>query len=129
MRSRYSFTSLFLLRWFVGSLGLWIASGLLGGKIDYQNSLKVIIFSGLMLAIVNTLIKPLLVFLTFPFILISLGLFMIVVNGLLIALVSNLYGPLHIDGFGSAMLAGMIIGLVNYLVVTILEQSNQKGNS
>ena len=78
-----------------------------------------------MLAIVNTLIKPVLVFLTFPFILLSLGLFMIVVNGLLLALVSNLYGPLHIDGFGSAMLAGMIIGLVNYLVVTILESKKE----
>ncbi|MEK9196245.1 MAG: phage holin family protein [Patescibacteria group bacterium] len=128
MSGRYSFTSLFFLRWFVGSLGLWIASGLLGGKIDYQNSIKVIVFSGLMLAIVNTLIKPILVFLTFPFILISLGLFMIVVNGLLIAFVSNIYGPLHIDGFGSAMLAGMIIGLVNYLVVTILEQPKQEEN-
>ncbi|MEK7626148.1 MAG: phage holin family protein [Patescibacteria group bacterium] len=125
MSRRHGFFSLFALRWFVGSLGIWIASGILGGKIDYQNSLKVIIFSGLMLAIVNTLIKPVLVFLTFPFILLSLGLFMIVVNGLLLALVSNLYGPLHIDGFGSAMLAGMIIGLVNYLVVTILESKKE----
>ncbi|OGL30836.1 hypothetical protein A3F37_00100 [Candidatus Saccharibacteria bacterium RIFCSPHIGHO2_12_FULL_41_12] len=126
MRRRHSLLSLFLLRWFVGSLGIWIAAGLLGGSIDYQNSPKVIIFSGLILAIVNTLIKPILVFLAFPFILLSLGLFMIVVNGLILAVVSNLYGPLHIDGFGSAMLAGMIIGLVNYLVVTIIEQPRGK---
>lgn len=118
---RYGFWSFFLLRWFVGSLGIWIAAGILGDKIDYQNSMQVIIFSGLILAVVNTIIKPVLVFLTFPFILLSLGLFMIVINGFILVMVSNLYGPLHVESFGYAMLAGMIIGLVNYLVVTILE--------
>ena len=46
---------------------------------------------------------------------------MIVVNGLMVLLASKLYGPLHVTNFGAAMLAGMIIGLVNYLVLTILE--------
>lgn len=123
---RYGFWSFFLLRWFVGSLGIWISAGILGDKIDYQDSLKVVVFSGLILAIINTLIKPILVFLTFPFILLSLGLFMIVINGFILVIVSGVYGPLHIESFGYAMLAGMIIGLVNYLVVTILE--NPGGN-
>lgn len=123
---RYGFWSFFLLRWFVGSLGIWIAAGILGDKIDYQDSFQVVVFSGLILAIVNTLIKPVLVFLTFPFILLSLGLFMIVINGLVLVIASSLYGPLHVESFGYAMLAGMIIGLVNYLVVTILENPGGK---
>ena len=111
----------FLFRWFVSSLGLWIAAGLLGDSIDYDDRIRVIIISGLILAAVNTIVKPILVFITLPIILFSLGLFMIVINGLLVLVASKLYDPLHIESLWAAMLAGMIIGLVNYLVLTILE--------
>jgi uncharacterized membrane protein YvlD (DUF360 family) len=46
---------------------------------------------------------------------------MIVINGLMVLLASRLYDELHVTNFFAAMLAGMIIGLVNYLVVTIVE--------
>lgn len=118
---KMSFLSRFLFRWFVSSLGLWIAAGLLGDSIDYKGRLGVIVISGLILATVNTIVKPIVVIFTLPAILFSLGLFMIVINGLMVVLASKLYEPLHITSFWSAMLAGMIIGLVNYLVLTILE--------
>lgn len=118
---KLSFVDMFFFRWFVTTLGLWIAAGLLGDSINYQSKLSVIIISGLILTIANTLIKPIVVFATLPAILFSLGLFMIVVNGLMVMLASKLYEPLHVTNFWAAMLAGMIIGLVNYLVVTILE--------
>lgn len=102
-------------------MGLWITAGLLGGSIDYQNQAGVIVVAGLVLALVNTLIKPIVVIVTLPAILFSLGLFMIVINGLMVLLVSALYNPLHVDNIWAAMLAGMVIGLVNYLVLTILE--------
>ncbi len=111
----------FLIRWFVCSLGLWIAAGLLGDRITYDSRLAVIIIAGLILAIVNTIIKPIIVILSLPAILFSLGLFMIVINGLMVLLVSKIYTSLHVTNFGAAMLVGMVIGLVNYLVTTILE--------
>jgi putative membrane protein len=120
---KFSWKLSFLVRWFVCSLGLWIAAGLLGGSIDYQNKIRVIVISGLILAAVNTLVKPVVVLVTLPAILLSLGLFMIVINGLMVLVASKLYGPLMVTNFGAAMLAGMVIGLVNYLVVTILEDS------
>ncbi len=113
----------FLVRWFVCSLGLWIASGLLGDRITYGSQLGVIIVAGFILAIVNVIIKPVVVILSLPAILFSLGLFMIVINGLMVLIVSKLYTSLHVTNFGAAMLAGMVIGLVNYLVSTILEES------
>jgi len=113
--------SRFLVRWFVCSLGLWIASGLLGQRITYNSHVGVIIVAGFILALVNAFIKPIVVILSLPAILFSLGLFMIVINGLMVTLVSKLYGSLHVTNFGAAMLAGMVIGLVNYLVTTILE--------
>ncbi len=113
----------FLVRWFVCSLGLWIASGLLGDRITYGSQLGVIIVAGFILAVVNAIIKPIVVILSLPAILFSLGLFMIVINGLMVLIVSKLYTSLHVTNFGAAMLAGMVIGLVNYLVSTILEES------
>jgi putative membrane protein len=112
----------FLLRWFVSALGLWVAAGLLGERITYDNRLRVIVVAGLILAIVNTVIKPIVVILSLPAILFSLGLFMIIINGLMVVLVSRLYPDLYVASFGTAVLAGMVIGLVNYLVTTILEE-------
>ncbi|MEO5628050.1 MAG: phage holin family protein [Candidatus Saccharimonadales bacterium] len=111
----------FLLRWFVCTLGLWIAAAFLGGRIIFENGAPVLVISGLLLAILNTIIKPIVVILSLPAILFSLGLFMIVINGLMVLLASKLYSPLQVSNFGAAMLAGMVIGLVNYLVTTILD--------
>ncbi len=111
----------FCIRWFVCGLGLWIAAGLLGDRITYDSRMGVIIVAGLLLAVVNTIIKPVIIILSLPAILFSLGLFMLVINGLMVMLVSKLYSPLEVTNFGAALLAGMVIGLVNYLVTTILE--------
>lgn len=113
----------FLIRWLVCGLGLWIAAGLLGGWINYDSRFAVIVISGFILALVNAVIKPIVVILSLPAILFSLGLFMIVINGLMVMLVSWLYSPLQVSNFGAAMLAGMLIGLVNYLVTTVLEEA------
>lgn len=113
--------SRFFVRWVVSSLGLWIAAGLLSSQISYQDRLAVIVIAGLILAIVNVFIKPIVVILSLPALLFSLGLFMVVINGFMVFLVSKLYEPLQITNFWAAILAGMIIGLVNYLVSTILD--------
>ena len=113
----------FLTRWLVGSLGLWIAAGFLSNSISYGSEWDVIIFSGLALAIINTVVKPLLIILSLPAILLSLGLFMILINGFTVFIVSKLYTPLHITNFWAAVFAGMVIGLVNYLVTAILEDT------
>jgi putative membrane protein len=116
----------FLIRWLVCSLGLWIAAALIGDNIDYGRSAGVIIVAGLILAVVNVVIRPILIILSLPAILFSLGLFMIVINGFMVFLVSKLYTPLHITDFWAAMLAGIIIGLVNYLVTAILEMRSKQ---
>ena len=102
---KQGFVYSFLLRWFVCSLGLWIAAGLLNGSIDYQNRLGVVVLS-------------------LPAILLTLGLFMLVINGTTVYLASRLYEPLHIDSFSVAILTGLIIGVVNYLVSAILDRSS-----
>ncbi len=112
----------FLTRWVVCSLGLWIAASFLSSNITYDNRLKVIIIAGLILAIINVVLKPIIVIFSLPAIVLSLGLFMIVINGLTVFIASKLYTPLHITDFWAAVFAGMMIGLVNYLVSAILKE-------
>lgn len=116
----------FLIRWFVCSLGLWIAASFLSSSISYDSRFRVIVVAGLVLAIINVVLKPILVIFTLPAILLTLGLFMILINGLTVFLVSKLYTPLHITNFWAAVFAGMVIGLVNYLVTAILEDTKRE---
>lgn len=119
----------FLVRWFVCSLGLWIAAGLLSSHISFNTSgsvFWVVLISGFILALVNAVIKPLVVLMSLPAILLTLGLFMLVINGFSVLLVSWLYKPLMVNNFWGAMLAGVIIGLVNYLVTAILESRERQ---
>jgi putative membrane protein len=114
----------FLIRWFVSGLGLWIAANILSSNISYNRDFAVIVIAGLILAILNTFLKPLLILLSLPALILSLGLFMIIINGIIVYLASKLYSGLNITNFWAAVFAGMVIGLVNYLVSTILADKN-----
>lgn len=113
--------SRFLIRWFVGSLGIWISANIFTQSITYDDRLRVVIIAGLLLAFVNSVIKPIVVIFSLPAILFSLGLFMIVINGFMLVVVAWLYPNLEIATFPIAMLTGIVIGLVNFFVSTILE--------
>lgn len=115
----------FVVRWLVCSLGLFIAAGLLGSSINYDNEVHVVVVAGLLLAVINIVLKPIIIIFSLPAILFTLGLFMIIVNGLTVYIASKLYTPLHITNFWAAVFAGVVIGLVNYLVTAILEERNQ----
>lgn len=105
----------FLVRWFANTIGLWLAAQIF--RIDIGNDkLYVIVISGLLLAILNALIKPLIVILTLPVVALTLGLFMIIINGFIVFLVSLIYQPSQIGSFWNAILVGIVIGLVNYIV-------------
>ena len=110
-----------LIRWLVSSLGLWIAAGILSTSISYS-SLYAIVVAGLILALINSIIKPILVILSLPAIVLTLGIFMVIINGLTVYIASRLYTRLHITNFLAAVFAGMVIGLVNYLVSAIIEK-------
>ncbi|MBI2007881.1 phage holin family protein [Candidatus Saccharibacteria bacterium] len=112
----------FSIRWFVSALGLWIAASLLGpDRLSVGDGAGTVIFAGFFLALVNMMLKPLLIVLSFPAIILSLGLFMLVINGVLIMIVDWIYSPLYVKSFGVAIIAGIIVGFVNFLVSQILE--------
>ncbi len=110
----------FLVRWGASSLGLWIASRLVT-NIVIDQKLKTILWVGLLLAIVNSVLKPIIVIMSLPALVLTLGLFVLVINGFMMFLVDKISSRLTITTFGAAVLGGLIIGLVNYLVTTILD--------
>lgn len=111
----------FLIRWFANSLGLFIAASLFN-LVNYHGSITVVIIGGLVLSTLNVFIKPILVIFTLPALALTLGIFMIVINGILVYLASALYQPLHVVSFWAAILVGIVIGLVNYIVTVIAEK-------
>lgn len=122
-----SFITYFLLRTGVSMLGLWIAQAILGeDRLYLGGSLSTLLISGLLLALVSMLVRPFIVFLSLPLILVTLGLFMLVVNGLTILIVSWLYEPFFVDNLWVAILAGIILGLVNFLLSLIIKDLKTK---
>lgn len=112
----------FLIRWAVCSLGLWIAAAILGvSRLSVNGSWWTVISAGFFLALINLALKPILIFLSFPAIIVTLGFFMLVVNGFMILLASWIYSPLYVKNLGVAIIAGIIVGLVNYLMTRIVE--------
>lgn len=107
----------FAVRWLASGLGLWIAASLLGpGRLSVGDKWTTVAVAGLFLALINMALKPLLIFLSLPAIILSLGLFMLVVNGVTIMIAGWLYSPLYVKNLGVAIIAGVIVGLVNLLV-------------
>lgn len=111
-----------IIRWIIASSGLWITTRFLDAAGNYRNRIVVIIIAGLILAVINAVLKPILIIFSLPAILFTLGLFMIVINGVTVLLVGRMYPSLHINNFWTAIFAGIVIGLLNYLVSTLLEE-------
>lgn len=118
MRKQFA---VFVLRWTLNSVGLWIASKLLSNSfVDTDVTMTTFVFAGLFLSLANSILKPFVIVLALPAILLTLGLFMLVVNGLMVYIALKLVPGLDIS-FGGAILTGIIISLINYFISGILE--------
>lgn len=117
----------FIIRWFANAVALWLSAVVLG-LVDKQASFEGFIIGGFILAILNAIIKPILIILTLPAIAFTLGFFLIIINGAVVWLTSLIYQPLHIGSFWAAVLVGIVIGLVNY-IVTITAEAIGKRNA
>ena len=76
--------------------------------------------AALMLGLVNTLIRPVLVVLTLPVTLLTLGLFIFVINGLLFWMVANFLDGFHVAGFGSAVLGAIVYAVISWAASTLV---------
>lgn len=111
----------FLLRLLFNGIGLWIAAGLVAG-ISYGNELTVLAVAALLFSIVNAVLRPVLIVLSLPAIVLTLGLFTLLINGLMLYLVTIIYPQFEIMNFTSALLAVIIVWIVNHALNTIVSE-------
>jgi putative membrane protein len=76
----------------------------------------------LVFAVVNAIVGPVLRFLSFPAILLSLGLFLLIVNAALLGLTAALSDRLSVDGFGTAVLGGLVLAVVGWVADQVLDR-------
>lgn len=114
---------IFLLRWLLNSFGLWVAVRLFGtgydtGSIDA--GVSVFLLAGLIFSIVNSILRPAVIVLSLPAILVTLGLFTFIVNGLMVY-ISLLLTPGLQMKFWHSVLTGIVLSLINYIVSSAVE--------
>lgn len=107
-----------ILKLFINTIAVLIASFILPGiKVDgFWWALIV----ALVLGIINIFLKPILVLLTLPINIITLGLFTFVINALLVLLVQKLIGGFHVQGFWWAMLFSLVLSVIKMILDKIL---------
>ncbi|HEY0126888.1 MAG TPA: phage holin family protein [Blastococcus sp.] len=77
---------------------------------------------GLIFGVVNAIVGPLLRLLSLPFVLLTLGLFLLVINAALLALTAGLTDRLTIDGFGTAIIGGLILAVAGWVADQLLDR-------
>ena len=104
----------FLFRWFVLTLSVWASTYVVHGvSCDTWQSL---LAAALVLGVLNTLVKPVLVVISLPVVVLSLGMFLVIINALLLMLTAKLVGGFHVAGFWPAAGASLIVSVVGMLL-------------
>jgi putative membrane protein len=107
-----------VLRFLLNALALMVAAWAIPGVTLTSPSAALI--AGIVLGFINAVIRPVLVVLTFPFTLVTLGLFIFVVNAICLALTAWLVPGFSISGFGAALGGALIVSLVSWVVSALL---------
>lgn len=107
-----------LLVWLINTAALFAVPYLLPSV--QIRSFSVALISALVLGLVNTLIRPLLLLLTLPVTILTLGLFILVVNGLMFWLVAGMVKGFEVGGFWSAMLGALLYSIISWALSSLL---------
>lgn len=117
--------SAFLIRWMITAVSVMCAAGLVGG-ISVGDNLGVLLGASLLLGIVNAFVRPVLLLLSIPFIIVTMGVFIFVVNAILLLIVSKIVPGFVVEGFGSAFFGAIIISLVSWILSSFFRTSDGK---
>ncbi len=112
----------FVFRWLVTTVGVMVTSALLDGvRFDSTGSL---LGAALLLGILNAFVRPVLLLLSAPLILVTLGLFILVINAFLLLWVPTFVPGFHVDHFSTAFWGAIIIGIISWLLSAFFKGSD-----
>ncbi len=119
----------FLIRLLVNAAALWVATRLVPG-VSYSGGAMPLFGVALVFGVVNAFIGPIAKILTFPLIIVTLGLFALVINGLMLLLTSALSSALglgfHVRGFWAAFWGALVVSLVSTILSMLIADSKRR---
>jgi putative membrane protein len=116
----------FLLRTLLNGIAIVVAAWFIPGV--QLTGIVPALFAGVLLGFVNALIRPILLLLTLPFTLLTLGLFIFVVNAICFALTAALVPGFEISGFFAAFFGAIVVSLVSWVLNAILADETERRN-
>ena len=119
----------FVIRWLVNAAALWVATRIVPG-VTYVGGWAPFLGVALVFGFLNAFIRPIAKFLTFPLIIVTLGIFSFVVNGLMLWLTSALSGALdlgfHVSGFWAAFFGALAVSIVSTLLSMLITDKSDR---
>ena len=119
----------FLIRLFVNAAALWVATRVVPG-VTFDGGPLPMLGVALVFGVLNASLRPLAKILTFPLIIVTLGIFALVINGLMLWLTSSLSSSLglgfHVTGFWAAFWGGVVVSIVSMLLSMLVTEPKQK---
>ncbi|HTY24323.1 MAG TPA: phage holin family protein [Desulfomonilaceae bacterium] len=106
-----------LIHWLVITIAILVAAHIIPGiRVD---SVGAALIGAAILGVLNVLVKPILVILTLPITLITLGLFLFVINALVFLLAGSLTAGFHVQSFWPALLGSLVVSVVSYIAHSV----------
>ncbi len=112
----------FVFRWLFTTLAVMVASSIISG-IRYDGAAS-LIAAALLLGILNAFLRPVLLILSAPLILLTLGFFILVVNALMLLIVPGIVNGFHVEGFWSAFWGAIVISIVSWILSAFFRGSD-----
>ncbi len=108
----------FLQRWSINTLAVLVAANVVRG-IRYDN-LTGLLVASLLLGILNAFVRPIMLLLSLPLLVLTLGFFTLIINAMLLYLVGWLVRPFHVESFWAAFWGGLVISFISLLANSML---------
>ncbi len=104
-----------IIRIVVNALALWVAATFVNG-ITLSNDVGQVVLVAFVFGLVNAILKPILMIVSIPFIILTLGLFALVVNAAMLLVTARLVSGLSVSGLGAAFFGSLIVSLVTLVL-------------
>ena len=115
----------FIIRVLVTALAVWVAAYILPG-VELANDARTIIIVSLVLALLNAIVKPILILLTIPVTIVTLGLFLLVINALMVIWTSELVTGFKVNSWITALLFSLLVSVVSSILHSIARDRSTK---
>ena len=113
----------FLLRAAVTGVGIWLATFLVPGV--FFDTLGALVWAAIALGLINAVVRPVLVFVTFPLTVLTLGVFLLIINAAMLNLAGWFVDGFHVDGFWTSVFGGIVVSVVSGIGSNFIDENGR----